>query len=220
MGRGSLYAEVRERVTALLLTATPSDLAKDVPGTPQWTVSDLVAHLAGGAADISAGNIVGAGSDEWTQKQVEDRRDRSLADLLDEWTLCSPGVESMLDQVPQAALALADVATHEQDLAGALGLESGRTSAAYDAALQLYLGRLDERLLAASKAISIDVGSDEWVLGDGPPATQATTTTHELFRAVSGRRSILQISSWTWTGEPGGPDLIPVLPAPDKDVIE
>lgn len=220
MGRGALYAEVRQRVSSTVLATPPDSLTIVPPGTPDWTVRDVIAHLAGGAADIAEGNIAGAGTDEWTEPQVLNRRGLPLADLLDEWAEHSPAVESLLDQVPMAGLALADVATHEQDIAGALGIEVGRGSASYDAALQLFMGRLDERLLERGSGLTVKTESDEWVLGTGPAQCSASTTKHELFRAVAGRRSLAQIRSWDWTGSDDGAQWIPVLAAPSLNVSE
>ena len=49
-----------------------------------WTVSDVAAHVAGSMADVVAGRLEGAGSPEWTARQVDERRGRSAAELADE----------------------------------------------------------------------------------------------------------------------------------------
>ncbi len=49
-----------------------------------WTVADLAAHLAGGITDVATGRLEGAGTPEWTSRQVEERRGRSAAELADE----------------------------------------------------------------------------------------------------------------------------------------
>ena len=48
-----LYRNVRIRVTELAATLTDEQLATRVPGTPEWTGRQLVAHLAGVAADMA-----------------------------------------------------------------------------------------------------------------------------------------------------------------------
>ena len=49
-----------------------------------WTVSDVAAHVAGSMADVVAGRLEGAGSAEWTARQVEERRGRPANELADE----------------------------------------------------------------------------------------------------------------------------------------
>jgi hypothetical protein len=151
---------------------------------------------------------------------VEERRGRSLGDLLAEWDAGAATMAGLLDQVPQAARALADIVTHEQDIAGALGVTSGRGTSSYDAALQLFLGSLDERLLDAGKGLCIRTPADEWVLGPGEPVATASTEVHELFRAVAGRRSLDQIRGWDWEGDGSIAEMVAVLPAAADDVIE
>ncbi|MGH9039638.1 MAG: maleylpyruvate isomerase N-terminal domain-containing protein [Acidimicrobiia bacterium] len=47
MGKGAIYAETRERVTALVRSLSPDELTGPVPTTPAWTPRDIVGHLAG-----------------------------------------------------------------------------------------------------------------------------------------------------------------------------
>jgi hypothetical protein len=58
-----LYAEARARIVELV--RDPSvDPATPVPACPEWTLGDVVAHLAGVTADVHAGRIDGAATDE------------------------------------------------------------------------------------------------------------------------------------------------------------
>ena len=43
-------------------------------------MKDVYAHLAGLCADVEAGRLEGAGTDEWTARQVDERKDRTLAE--------------------------------------------------------------------------------------------------------------------------------------------
>lgn len=67
----------------LLRSLSPADAA-----TPSrcdgWSVADVGAHVAGGLTDVVNFNLDGAGSPEWTQRQVDDRKGRSPAELADE----------------------------------------------------------------------------------------------------------------------------------------
>src|SRR4051794_9796354 len=80
-----MYAACRGRVVDLVVTLPATDLERPVPGTPGWTVQDVVAHLAGVAADVVAGNAEGAGSPAWTANQVAERRGRPITDVAEEW---------------------------------------------------------------------------------------------------------------------------------------
>jgi uncharacterized protein (TIGR03083 family) len=49
-----------------------------------WTAGDVAAHVIGQISDITAGRFDGLGTPEVTQRQVEERRGRSSAELADE----------------------------------------------------------------------------------------------------------------------------------------
>jgi len=49
-----------------------------------WTVADVAAHVVGGLSDVVNFRLDGAGTPEWTAKQVDDRRGRTPAELADE----------------------------------------------------------------------------------------------------------------------------------------
>ena len=120
---GALYSAARQRITALV-TADGVDLEAIVPSTPAWRVHDVVAHLAGVAADAIGGNMEGAPGEAWTAAQVARGRDRSLADLIADWEEFGPMLEGFLSSpagVPASA-AVIDVHTHEADVRHALGM--------------------------------------------------------------------------------------------------
>ena len=123
-----MYHATRRRVTALVVDLDPNQLATPVPGTPAWTVQDLLAHLSGVAADLVAGNMEGAATDAWTARQVAQRRGRASSELLEEWEGNAPAVEAFLAGVDFHPFVV-DVFTHEHDLRGALG-EPGSSDAA------------------------------------------------------------------------------------------
>ena len=122
--KGVVYAAARERICALV--DDPSvDPGRTVPATPEWTVHDVVAHLSGIAADAVSGNMAGAPGDAWTAAQVSRNRHRTIADMVAEWQVNGPVMESFLSLPDAGALstpAVIDVHTHEADLRHALGL--------------------------------------------------------------------------------------------------
>lgn len=116
----AFYGDRLDDLVALLETRDP-DPAAPVPATPAWTVRDVVAHLAGVGADMVAGRLDGAPGDAWTARQVAERSDRSLPDLVAE-------LRSIRDEAVAAVAARGvappafDSAVHLADLHEALGL--------------------------------------------------------------------------------------------------
>src|SRR5438067_8660943 len=121
--REALYAEGRTRIVELVAGADPGAAHGEVPACPAWSVHDVVSHLTGLCADILAGNVAGAATDEWTDAQVQARRGRATADVLAEWHTVGPQVAGMLDDFPEpyGRQVVADLAVHEHDIRGALG---------------------------------------------------------------------------------------------------
>ncbi|MCJ7437980.1 MAG: maleylpyruvate isomerase family mycothiol-dependent enzyme [Acidimicrobiia bacterium] len=60
----------------------------DARSTPtrcgEWDVGDVASHTIGSLADVVAGRLDGLGSPEVTEREVTERRGRSLAELADE----------------------------------------------------------------------------------------------------------------------------------------
>ena len=74
-----------------------------------------------------------------------------------------------------------------------------------------YRGWLGARIAARGLSpLRLTDGESEWVLGgDGEPAATLQADAHELFRAVTGRRPLEVVRSWSWTGDPS--PYLPVL---------
>jgi hypothetical protein len=98
---------------------------------------------------------------------------------------------------------LTDLAVHQQDIFGTLGIKKERESAQVKIGLAGYIGTMDFRLKdAGSPAMRFAAGEKSWVAGDGEPAATVRSNRFELFRAMSGRRNPGQIRSYDWTGDP------------------
>jgi uncharacterized protein (TIGR03083 family) len=49
-----------------------------------WTVADVAAHVTGGITDVVTGKLEGLGTPEVTQREVDERKGRSPAEIADE----------------------------------------------------------------------------------------------------------------------------------------
>jgi uncharacterized protein (TIGR03083 family) len=183
---GILYRTCRERITALV-TAPGVDETMVVPATPEWTVHDVIAHVAGISEDAVTGNMAGAPGDEWTAAQVARGRTKTLAELLAGWAERSPTMEAVFSS-PEGAPMLAgviDVHTHEADLRNALGLPVD-VPADFLAWVGTRLsGALVEQVAAAGlPPVSIDISDMEW------------------FRGRFGRRTVDEVRAYPWSADP------------------
>jgi len=74
----------RQRLTAYL-DALPEAAWDKESLCEGWTVKDVMAHAIGIASDVANRRLDGVGSAEQNQRQVDERRDRTPRELLDEW---------------------------------------------------------------------------------------------------------------------------------------
>jgi uncharacterized protein (TIGR03083 family) len=183
---GLLYRTCRERITALV--SEPSvDETLVVPATPQWTLHDVIAHLAGVTEDALNGNMVGAPGDDWTAAQVARGRSRSLTELLSGWQERAPTVEAVFSS-PDGAPMLAgviDVHTHEADLRHALGLPVD----------------VPADFLAWAGTRFRD-GFASQVTAAGLPPVDLSLSDLEWFRGRLGRRTEAEVRAYPWPADP------------------
>jgi hypothetical protein len=118
---GAVYRDHVAAVGALAPTLTDEQLAAAVPGTPAWSVHEVLAHLAGAATDAVTGRMDGAPSPEWTSRHVRERAALPVDELIDELRARQDAIaESVVDN-PRPALVW-NIAVHHADLHEALGL--------------------------------------------------------------------------------------------------
>ncbi len=197
----AIHRGVRVRITALVCELSEEMLDFVAPATPEWRVRDVVAHLAGGAADVVSGNLADVASDSWTGAQVDARRNLTVGEVLDEWARCSAIVEPLIatfDPLLRAML-LTDAVTHEHDLRGALGVAGERESDAIAYAFRGVSGGIGAQR-GDTGALRILHEAGESVVGTGAPTATVHTTRFEIVRASVGRRSYEQIKAWDWEG--------------------
>jgi uncharacterized protein (TIGR03083 family) len=181
---GEMYRASRGRITEMV----SDDVAEvAVQATPQWTVHDLIAHVTGVVTDALAGNTDGAATDPWTAAQVERCRDRTVSDMIDEWTTTAPMIEAFLSSPAgeSAARAVLDVHCHEADLLHALGRP-----------VQLP----DEFLSWVTPFLLADFDSE--VAEQGLPPVAVDAPQFEIFRGRLGRRTADEVRSYGWSADP------------------
>jgi uncharacterized protein (TIGR03083 family) len=202
---GFIYAACRERLSELVRGLDDGQLATRVPATAEWTVHDVIAHQVGAVSDINAGRFDGIGTDPWTGAQVAARRDVPIDNLLAEWEQGSPQFEAGLTALggTQAALAVADVWNHEQDIRGALSIEGGRDPVAEHLSIEGYCGARTGQIAESGLApLRLRAGVDEWLVGEGAPGATVIAEPYELARLICGRRTAEQIRAYLWDGDP------------------
>ena len=219
-----LYEQLRDDIAELVAGLEPAEVDKSVPATPGWTIKDVVTHLAADATCTVAGDFPSeffeafgesaavAKVNDWTSRQLEDRRGRSVEDLLQEWKNSSTDVTAMMrgeKQWPEGIvpfsdrILLTDLAVHQQDIFGALGIERAREAAPIKIGLSGYIITMGWRLGAAGiPPLRFDVGDKSYTAGEGEPGATVHASRFELFRAMSGRRNPDQIRAYRWEGDP------------------
>lgn len=161
-----LYSDDVAAVLALVEELTPAQLEMVVPATPGWTVRQVLAHLAGGAADHVAGRTDGAPGPGWTGRHVAERAGHPVEDLVRELRSHEDGVRDLVADPSRQGIVW-DVAVHHADLHEALGL--GATDP-----------RSWQPVLAAVR----------------PAGDWSAVGEYELFRGRFSRRSQAQLAAW------------------------
>lgn len=198
-----IYFEGRDRVSDLVLALSDEELAVRAPATPDWTVTDVVAHLTGIIDDSLGGNLDGVGSDPWTAAQVEKRRGRSIQEIVEEWRRLTDDAAEVFASFPPPVTAslIGDFATHEHDIRGGLSNREARDSEAVDVAVEWYARQFTKKALDSGLAsIRVAAGAREWVRGDDEPAVTVRGEPFEVLRSLTGRRTRDEVLALAWSG--------------------
>ena len=197
-----LYREARTALVALARDQI-DELDRQSPATPAWRVRDVLAHVAGVCDDIVHGNMEGVATDAWTAAQVAKRRSWPTDEILVDWERNGEAVDALIAGLPagRSGQLLFDTWTHEQDVRGALGIPGGRESAVlartWEWATEVMDGR-DQGERRAALGLVADGATRE--VGVGRAESFVHTSRFEFLRAMSGRRSVAQVSRWAWDG--------------------
>jgi uncharacterized protein (TIGR03083 family) len=221
------YNKGRHVLTELSLDLTPDQAATPVPACPGWTVKDVYAHLAGVAADVLAGNLEGVATPPWTARHVADRADRSLTEIVLEWSASGPKLEEALRAIGDEGTEriVVDIWSHEQDVRGALAKPGSRDVPGLAFAVDRGLTRFGADWPGHLPTVEVKSESGRWVLGKGEPEVRLAASDYELGRALVGRRSRAQYLALDWSpadADVVGPivDHLHVFPFPESDLVE
>lgn len=196
------YRSQREWLSDLYATLSPEQLATVVPGSPKWTVRDALGHMVGVTASVCEGAMDNAGSPAWTQAQVEARRDRSVAELLEEWGKRGVGFEEAIPQMGfMGWVFVYDVTMHGDDVREALGMPLGSTPT-HAAVLDGIIAQAGRRAKEIG-TLTMRAGDRSWEIGSGEPRAELVARdAGELARVVGARRSDEQVLAMDWQGDP------------------
>jgi len=204
---GDAYARVRAELVGALRSIDPATAATHVPACPAWTVREVAAHVCGLNAELLADIPGPLGSDEATSRQVADRSDASLGEVLDDWEEMAPAIGARFAAEPERATALlADLVVHAHDLKEVLDQPTAAADAATPVSAQRYIPLLQERVLAETNAaltVELDGGSNSPASpSDAAAALTVRTSSHLFLRGVTGRLRRSEVEAFDWSDDP------------------
>ncbi len=201
MDRAQAYVNIRSRLMELGRALDDEQAGLVVAACPKWTVKDTFAHLVGNNSDGIAGRMDGVTEDWWTQRQVDERAERNLTEILDEWDEIGPIFESALRTAEEVRPELIlDAWTHEQDVRGTVGQPGGADDTVVNPLSGWVVGKLLSGITEQQlPPIEIMVGERTRTSGEYP-TVRLSIPAFEYVRAAFGRRSRAQLRAWPWIG--------------------
>jgi uncharacterized protein (TIGR03083 family) len=210
------YRDTRCRLMSLVSGLDDAELAIRTPACPAWSVRDIVAHLAAVVEDVLAGRLTAPPGEEETAAQVARFTGRGVPEIVAGWEALAPQFEEAVGAL-RVWPAVIDIASHEQDIRGAVGIPGARdTEVIWQCAAQL-INRLHPPV-----RLRVVVEDGEFEVGPGSgTALVLTTTRFETFRWRMGRRSRAQLAALDWSGDPSPVlDHLTIFGPATSDVIE
>ncbi|MBT8247425.1 MAG: maleylpyruvate isomerase N-terminal domain-containing protein [Acidimicrobiia bacterium] len=199
-----VYLETYRRFSALAAELTSDELAIPVVACPGWSAKDTIGHVAGIAVDLVAGEGTVSASDS-TARQVEERRDRPIGAVLDEWAAAIEPLATLLRAAGSGLTAVAiDLWSHEQDVRNSVGHPGGRGEPGMWLTLKAAVSA-DQKVRAAGLApMRLVTGEKIWFIGDG--AREGADVILELdpyeaARMLMGRRTYEEMAAYPWVGD-------------------
>jgi uncharacterized protein (TIGR03083 family) len=215
-----LYLDQQERIIAMLADAGGDE---PVPACPGWSTGDVVRHLTGLAEDWISHDLDGYAGAEWTERQVDRHRARSVDDVIDRWRSSGATLASYLDDMGNHGLPetvtttigpspvktfglgiLIDLSQHVHDIAEAVGAttDDGDVIKLCNRALTRGAHAAVKRSGTAPIRLSTTEDGEIATLGAGEHELSLTTDRLSLFRSMGGRRTLDQIRALDWHPKP------------------
>ena len=207
-----VYQDTFDRFCQLAGQLSDEELAMPVVACPGWSAKDTIGHVAGIAVDLVAGHGQVAQPDS-TARQVEERRDRSITDVVSEWAEAVQPLTELLRAAGSGLTAVGiDVWSHEQDVRNALGRPGGREAPGRDLTLKAAVSA-DQRITSAGLApMHLITGDKTWFLGAGArdgAEVVLDLDPYEAARMLMGRRTYEEMAAYPWVGD--GAPYLPLL---------
>jgi uncharacterized protein (TIGR03083 family) len=196
------WTRAQRRVIDLMSALDGEQVTRPVPACPDWTMRDLFSHMVGLGTDVVAGDEPDDHNATWTQRQVDERRNRSVAELVSEWESMTVPLQAWMRA--HGTRPLGDVTIHEQDLRGTVGVPGGQDTDAMASIRERFVGRFAERL-GGLGPVALVGDAWSWVsagsVDDAEVVVRASD--FDLARALTARRSEAQLRGWTERGDVG-----------------
>lgn len=208
--------EATKRQAIEYLSGLPVDaLSQRCKYCPAWSNQDVLAHHVHALHTITTGDsipraardaIVEVDSDSravavedrnvWTQSGVDERRDRSLDELFEEW---SEVVDIMTEEHARLVL---DLSVHFDDIRESLDGPTPREGVELHRSLEFFHGLQAPRLRRAGVSSVSLAPTDAGAIG-GPDNPVVVGTTYDLLRVIASRRTRQQADQLlVWEGTP------------------
>lgn len=202
----AVYASTRDALVADIRRLDPEAATTRVPGCPEWTVADVLAHLCGLNDELLDGIEPPLGTDERTTAQVARHAGWEPAAICDEWQSHDRAIRRIFaSNLLLATGLLADLAVHVHDIAEAVAEVGTPDPAAEIIGCERYIPLLQQRLADnCDVALTVEL---EGVTPTGPtaggrPLTLSAAPTDFLL-TVTGRRTRAQAEALEWSEPPG-----------------
>ncbi|NNC93819.1 MAG: hypothetical protein HKN80_15150 [Acidimicrobiia bacterium] len=200
-----VYLDTYHRLRGFAAELSEVELAMPVVACPGWSAKDTIGHVTG----VAAGLVAGAGrvaAPDSTERQVQERRDRPLPAVLDEW---AGVVEPLADLLRAAGSGLTavgiDLWSHEQDVRNAIGKPGGRDAPGLWLTLKSAVAA-DQKVKAAGLPPALLItGEKIWFLGEGArdgADVVLDVDPYEAARMLMGRRTYEEMAAYPWVGDP------------------
>jgi uncharacterized protein (TIGR03083 family) len=215
------WTNTQRRVVELIEALDAAEAERSVPACPDWTVTQLLAHMVGLNADVLAGDEPDDHNSTWTQRQVDLRAGREPAALVTEWLALTQPMQDWMHE--HGTRPLHDAVIHEQDMRGAVGRPGARDSDGLAAVREAMAERFATRVRAAHLA-PVELRSPAWIFstGDGDPGLELFAPDFDLTRALMTRRTADQLRQWSTAGtiDPYLSVFASLGPLPDRPLPE